>query len=106
LKQVEGGEVSCRQSRGSKAATANATAPLGDRQADELAVGQPGWPARPAAGLQQLIDGDVECDDEVVETGVHEASLEVDVATATPTLGGLACVVTTRRPHTDSTSVI
>jgi hypothetical protein len=37
---------------------------------------------------------------------VHEASLEVDVAEATPTLGGLACVVTTRRPHTDSTSVI
>jgi hypothetical protein len=79
---------------------------LRDRQADQLGVRQPGPAARPAAGFQQLVDGDVQCDDEVVEGGVHEASLEVDVAEATPTLGGLVCVVTTRRPHTDSTSVI
>jgi hypothetical protein len=37
---------------------------------------------------------------------VHEASLEVDVARATPTLGGLVCVVTARRPHSDSESII
>jgi hypothetical protein len=53
---------------------------LGDGQADQLAVSQPGWPARAPAGFQQLVDGDVQCDDEVVETGVHEASPEVDVA--------------------------
>jgi hypothetical protein len=32
--------------------------------------------------------------------------LEVDVARATPTLGGLVCVVTARRPHSDSESII
>jgi hypothetical protein len=79
---------------------------LGDRQTDELAVGQLGWVAWSAAGLQQLIDGDVQCDDEVVETGVHEASQEVDVARATPTLGGLVSVVTPRQPHSDSKAII
>jgi hypothetical protein len=79
---------------------------LGHGQADQLGVRQPGSAARPTAGLQQLIDGDVQCDDEVVETGVHGASLEVDVATATPTLGGLVSAVITRRPHTNPTSVI
>jgi hypothetical protein len=82
---------------------------LGDRQADQLAVGQPrlaaGTPA-PWVGPQQLVDGDVQCDHEVVETGAHEASLEVDAAVATPTLGGLASVVTTRRPRSDSESII
>jgi hypothetical protein len=52
--------------------------------------------ARAPAGFQPLVDGDVQCDDEVVETGVHEASLEVDVAKATPTLGGLVSLVTPR----------
>jgi hypothetical protein len=79
---------------------------LGHGQADQLGVRQPGAAARPAAGLHQLIDGDIQCDDEVVETGVHEASQEVDVARATPTLGGLVSVVTTRRPHTNPASVI
>jgi hypothetical protein len=79
---------------------------LGHGQADELAVGQPGWPAGAVAGLQQLADGDVECDDEVVETGVHEASPELDVAKATPTLGGLVIVVTPRPPRPNTTSVI
>ena len=69
---------------------------LGHGQADELAVGQLGWVARAPAGFQQLVDGDLQCDDEVVETGVHEASLEVDVAKATPTLGGLVSLVTPR----------
>jgi hypothetical protein len=59
-----------------------------------------------AAGFQQLIDGDVQSDDEVVETGMHEASLEVDVAVATPTLGGLVTPVIPRRPRPNSASVI
>jgi hypothetical protein len=67
---------------------------LGHGQAEKLAVGQPGTSAWSAAGFQQLVDGDVPCDDEVVETGAHEASLEVDVAFATPTLGGLVTLVT------------
>src|SRR5829696_2212458 len=79
---------------------------LGHGQAKELAVGQPGWPAGAVAGLQQLVDGDVQCDDEVVETGAHEASLEVDVAKATPTLGGLVSLVTPRHPRPNTTSVI
>jgi hypothetical protein len=37
---------------------------------------------------------------------VHGASLEVDVATATPTLGGLVSPVTPRHPRRDSTSLI
>jgi hypothetical protein len=37
---------------------------------------------------------------------VHEASSEVDVATATPTLGGLVSLVTARHPQPQSTSVI
>ena len=79
---------------------------LGHGQADELAVGQLGWVARAAAGFEQLVDGDVQCDDEVVETGVHEASLEVDVALATPTLGGLVSPVTPCHPRPNTTSVI
>jgi hypothetical protein len=76
---------------------------LGHGQADELAVGQPGTSAWSAAGFQQLVDGDLQCDDEVVETGVREASLEVDVALATPTLGGLVTLVI---PRPNSASVI
>jgi hypothetical protein len=37
---------------------------------------------------------------------VHEASLEVDVAEATPTLGGLVLPVTPRPPRPNTTSVI
>jgi hypothetical protein len=47
---------------------------VGDGQAEEFAVGQLGWVTRAPAGLQQFVDGDLQCDDEVVETGVHEAS--------------------------------
>jgi hypothetical protein len=79
---------------------------LGDGQANELAVGQLGWMAWSSAGFQQLIDGDVQCDDEVVETGVHGASSEVDVAKATPTLGGLVTLVTPGHPRPNTTSVI
>jgi hypothetical protein len=80
--------------------TVTAEQDLGDRQADQFGVCQPWLAARmPAAGVgtQQVIDDAVQCGDEVVEGGVHEASQEVDVARATPTLGGLVSVVTTRR---------
>jgi hypothetical protein len=57
-------------------------------------------------GFQQLVDGDVQCDDEVVEVGAHPASSEVDVAVATPTLGDLALFVTCSCSQPDSASVI
>jgi hypothetical protein len=82
---------------------------LGDRQADQFGVGQPWLAARtPAAGVgtQQVIDDAVQCGDEVVEGGAHGASQEVDVAMATPTLGGLVSVVTTRRLRSHSESII
>jgi hypothetical protein len=37
---------------------------------------------------------------------VHEASLEVDVAFATPTLGALVCVVTPQHPRPSSEAII
>ena len=82
---------------------------LGDRQTDQLGIRQARLAARVASagvGAQQVIDDDVQCGDEVVETGVHGASLEVDVAEATPTLGGLVSVVTPRRPRSHSESII
>jgi hypothetical protein len=44
---------------------------LGHRQTDQLGVADSGRPARPVPRFQQLVNGDVQCDDEVVETGVH-----------------------------------
>ena len=44
--------------------------------------------------------------DEGVEVGVHEASQEVDVASATPTLGALAPYVTAGLPQADSEAII
>jgi hypothetical protein len=79
---------------------------LGDGQTDQLGIAELGWPARSQAWTEHVVDGDVQCDDEVVETGAHGASQEVDVARATPTLGGLVSDVTTRRPHSDSESTI
>ena len=85
---------------------AGAEQDLGDRQADHLGVAEP-WPAtRAEPWTKQLIDGDVQCDDEGVEVGVHEASQKVDVALATPTLGGLASLVTARHHRLDSESII
>jgi len=55
---------------------------------------------------EQLVDGDVQCHDQGVEIGVHEASLEVDVAFATPTLGALVSVVTPRQPRPSSEAII
>jgi hypothetical protein len=80
---------------------------LGHGQTDQFGVRQPGPAARSAAGLHQLIDGDIQCDDEVVEDGAHEAfSLEVDVVGATPILGGLVTAVTSPKPPSQPTSVI
>jgi hypothetical protein len=79
---------------------------LGNGQADQLSVRQPGRPARPRPLAQQLIDGDVQCDHEVVEDGAHEASLEVGVVVATPILGGLVTTVTARPSHPHSASFI
>jgi hypothetical protein len=79
---------------------------LSDRQADQLGVAELGWPAWPGPGAEQLVDGDVQCDNEGVEVGVHEASQEVDVATATPTLGALVLVVTPRHPRPSSETII
>jgi hypothetical protein len=78
---------------------------LGNRQTDQLGVAELGWPARAEPWTKQLVDGDVQCGDEVVETGAHEASPEVDVALATPTLGGVVSVVTAQlhRPESEST---
>jgi hypothetical protein len=55
---------------------------------------------------EQVVDGDVQCRDEGVEIGVHEASQEVDVAFATPTLGALLSVVTPQHPQADSEAII
>jgi hypothetical protein len=79
---------------------------LRDRQAEQLGVRQLGRVAWSSAGFQQLVDGDVQCDDEVVEVGAHTASTEVDVAVATPTLGDLAFLVTCPCSQPVSASVI
>jgi len=79
---------------------------LGNGQADQLGVRQSGWPARPWPLAEQLIDGDVPCDHEVVEDGAHEASLEVGVVVATPILGGLVTPVTARSSRPQSASII
>jgi hypothetical protein len=76
---------------------------LGDGQTDQFGVAELGWPAGPATGTQQLVDGDVECDTEGVEVGAHEASQEVDEAVATSTLGALVSVVI---PQPNSEAII
>ena len=75
---------------------------LGGGQTDQLGVAELGAAPGPQPGAEQVVDHDVQCDDEGVEVGVHEASLEVDVAFATPTLGALVSVVTTQDPQADS----
>jgi hypothetical protein len=79
---------------------------LGDGEADQLGVAEPGRPAWPGSRANQVVDGDVQCHDEGVEVGVHGASQEVDVASATPTLGALVLLVTPRRPRLDSEAII
>jgi hypothetical protein len=79
---------------------------LGDRPADQLSVAELGPAARAEPWTKQVVDGDAQCDDEVVETAAHEASLELGVAEATPTLGGLVSVVTAQHHRPDSESLI
>ena len=79
---------------------------LGDGQTDQLGIAELGLATRAMPGAEQVVDADVQCRDEGVEVGVHEASLEVDVAFATPTLGALVSVVTARRPQADSEAII
>jgi hypothetical protein len=79
---------------------------LGHGQTHQLGIAELGRPAGPTAWANQVVDHDIECNDEGVEVGVHEASQEVDVASATPTLGPLAPVVTARHPQADSEAII
>jgi len=78
---------------------------LGDGQADQLGVAELWWPARAATRAQQLVDGDVQCGDEVVEVGAHKAP-RVDVAVATPIFGDLALLLTIQRPRCSDTESI
>jgi hypothetical protein len=78
----------------------------GDRQAEEFGVAELGSAARSLPRAEQVIDHDIECGDEVVETGVHVASQGVDVVQATPNLGGLVCAVTPGQPRPNTASVI
>jgi hypothetical protein len=71
---------------------------LGDGQTDEFGVAELGATPRAQPWAEQVVDHDVQCHHEGVEIGVHEASLEIDVAFATPTLGALASVVISRQP--------
>jgi hypothetical protein len=61
---------------------------LGDRQRDELGVGDPRRPAGASAVGEEVVDQHVSCREKVVELGVHRG-LRVDVAIATPDFGGL-----------------
>jgi hypothetical protein len=79
---------------------------LGNGQTDQLTFGQLGWPAGADALVEQVVNGDVECDDEVVEDGAHEASLEVDAVVGTSILGGLVASVTPGLPRPNSASLI
>ena len=76
---------------------------LGHGQADQRGVGELGRAAHPTAWAEQAGDGAVECLDEGVEIGVHEASV-VDVADATPILGSLVVfdIVRHSRPNSES----
>jgi hypothetical protein len=79
---------------------------LGDGQTDQLGVAELGAAAWPLTRTQQLVDGDVQCDDEGVEIGAHEASQEVDEAVATSTFGALVSLVIPSAPSTHSKAII
>jgi hypothetical protein len=72
---------------------AGAEQDLGEGQADQLGVGELGRSSWSQAGAEQVVDGDVQCGDEVVEVGAHETSW-VDGAVATPIFGDLVLLVT------------
>lgn len=78
---------------------------LGHGQADQGRVRQFGWASWSTTRAEQAGNGAVECLDEGVEIGVHEACV-VDVADATPILGPLAAFGIVRRSHNTSESLI
>ena len=79
---------------------------LGDGQTDQLGIAELGLATGAMPRAEPVVDGDVQCHDEGVEIGVHEASQEVDVAFATPTLGALVSVVTPQHPQANSEATI
>jgi hypothetical protein len=79
---------------------------LRDGQADQFGVAELGSPSRPNPRAEQVIDSDVQCRDEGVEIGAHEASQEVDEAVATSTLGALVSLVIPQHPRPHSESII
>jgi hypothetical protein len=79
---------------------------LGDGQADQLGVADPGRTPGAHAGAEQVVDEAVQCDDEGVEIGAHEASQQVDVALATPMLGTLVSLVTSQHPRPQTELII
>jgi hypothetical protein len=84
---------------------AGATQDLGHGQADQFGIRQLGWVAWSQAGAEQVVGGDVQCDDEVVEVGAHKTP-KVDVAVATPILGDLVLLLTVQQPHPSSESTV
>jgi hypothetical protein len=57
---------------------------LRDRKRDELGIADLWAPACTCAGGQEIVHQHVECREQAVEVGVHEATSVVDVARATP----------------------
>jgi len=53
---------------------------LGDRERDQLGVGDLRRSTGSAPRRQEIVDEDVSCRQKVVESGVHEATSVVDVA--------------------------
>jgi len=74
---------------------------LGERERDELGVGDPGWPAGSPPFRQEVVHQHVNCREKGVEVGVHVGSF-VDVALATPSFGALRAVSSQRDGNLES----
>ncbi|MGH8902835.1 MAG: hypothetical protein ACRDYA_14480 [Egibacteraceae bacterium] len=75
---------------------------MGDGQADQLGVGQLWWASHASSVGEQVVDDDVQCGDEVVETGVH-AALQSRRWLITPTLDDLVSKALYPPPATPAT---
>jgi hypothetical protein len=84
---------------------AGAEQDLGHGQADQLGIRQLGWVAGSKAWTEQVVNGDLQCGNEVVEVGAHAAPW-VDGAVATPIFGGLVLLVITQQPRPDTESIV